>query len=362
MKVAFDDQIFSAQPVGGISRYFAELLRAYRTDPSLDVQLASSPIWTQNVHLLDVGMGRRLPGRLGQHARVLRAVNRCRRSTRSADVIHHTFYDVHHLRRHSHPRLRVVTIYDMIPELFPERFPHGNPHEGKAAFVAAADLILCISEATRQDLIEVLGRPAAPIVVTPLGVDQRFRPHAPKPKGAPSHYVLYVGSRAGYKDFDVLSRAFAGADIPSSVVLLVIGGSQFTASELDSFVRLKIDQRVQRLDLDDTALAGAYAHALCFAFPSRHEGFGLPTLEAMASGCPTILSRSSAHPEVGGDAVRYFPAGDHEQLAAEITQMAADAQLRDRYRDAGLAQAATFSWSSTAHRTAAAYRRALGPR
>lgn len=359
MIVNVDEQIFSAQHIGGISRYAVELMRAYSSDERLGVQLAQRLIWTQNVHLLEAGMGRRLPGQLGKHGRITARINRTLFRGGVPDVVHHTYYDRHYLRRHKDVQVRAVTIYDMIPELSPGFFPEGNPHRDKRSFVDAADLILCISKSTRRDLIEVYGRPEAPIVVTPLGVDRRFRPEAPRPACLPECYVLFVGTRSGYKDFSVLARAFAEASIPNDVMLVAVGGGAFDAGELATLAGFGISKQVVRVDLADEELAGAYSNAICLAFPSRYEGFGLPTLEAMASGCPPVLARASAHPEVGGDAAVYFSPGDHDELASCIFRMVTDQAFREERRLAGLHRAASFSWGTTARLTAAAYREAL---
>jgi glycosyltransferase involved in cell wall biosynthesis len=360
VKVQYDDQIFGLQQRGGISRYFVELMRAYHADPSFGVEAGPQSVWTANQHALAAGLGRRIPTGLGRRRRVLAAANRVHRAPGQLAVLHHTYYDSSYLHR-SWPAaaVRAVTVYDMIPELFPELFPVGNPHLDKREFVAAADVVLCISAATRDDLVEVYGQPEAPMVVTPLGIDDAFRPDAPKPTALPDRYVLFVGNRAAYKDFNVLAEAFAVADLPRDIVLVTTGGGSWSQEETALLAALGLADRTHKVDLDDADLAGAYAHALCFVFPSRHEGFGLPTLEAMASGCPTILACSSSHPEVGGGAALYFPPGDVEMLGRMLGEMVANPELRTERRVAGLAQAATFSWTETARLTAAAYRDVL---
>jgi glycosyltransferase involved in cell wall biosynthesis len=357
VKVWYDDQIFGLQHRGGISRYFVELMRAYHADPALGVEAGPHYVWTANRHALAAGLGRRIPTGLGRRRRVLSVANRMHRAPAGLAVLHHTYYDSSYLHRAlPAAEVRVVTVYDMIPELYPELFPAGNPHLDKRDFVAAADLVLCISEATRNDLVQVYGRPKAPMVVTPLGVDDTFRPDSPMPTALPDRYVLFVGNRAAYKDFDVLAQAFALADLPRDVALVTTGGGPLSQEETELLVALDLVERTHKVDLDDAYLAGAYANALCFVFPSRHEGFGLPTLEAMASGCPTILACSSSHPEVGGHAALYFPPGDVQVLARLLGEVAASPELRTERRAAGLAHAATFSWSKTARLTAAAYR------
>jgi glycosyltransferase involved in cell wall biosynthesis len=168
-------------------------------------------------------------------------------------------------------------------------------------------------------------------------------------------YLLFVGSRAPYKDFSVLAQAFAGLAEMGKLSLVAVGDGPFTPPELATLSRLGIDRRARQVDLSDHELAGAYSHALCFVYPSRYEGFGLPALEAMACGCPVILADSSSLPEIGGSAAHYFPPGDHAALGRLIADLVPNEQLRAQRRQAGLARAALFSWRKTARLTAAAY-------
>jgi glycosyltransferase involved in cell wall biosynthesis len=176
----------------------------------------------------------------------------------------------------------------------------------------------------------------------------------------PQQYVLFVGNRSAYKDFAVLVEAFAGLR-DANLSLVAVGGPGFDDDEVRLFERLELANRVQHCLLDDADLARAYANALCFVFPSRHEGFGLPTLEAMSSGCPTVLCDSSSHPEVGGDAAAYFPPGDVEALRRTLGEIVADGRLRSQMVCAGLDQARRFSWERTARLTSEAYRLVATP-
>ncbi len=359
MRVRYDDQIFTLQPRGGISRYFVELMRCYVADPSLGVRPEPRRMWTRNQHLVDAGRGCRLQIPLGDRRRALASANAARPRRPGASVVHHTYYDVRYLRRGIGGARRAVTVYDMVPEIFPELFPSGNPHLAKRDFVAAADVVFCISEATRDDLVAHYGRPAAPIVVTPLGVDPAFGPDQPPAAGLPERYLLHVGNRAAYKDFPVLVRALGAAGLPNDVRLVVTGGGPLTSEEHELLAEQGWAQRTVKRDLSDTDLARAYAHALCFVFPSRYEGFGLPTVEAMASGCPAVLADSSSHPEVGGDAAVYFPPGDVDALAGALRRVVDDVATRTELSIAGLARASRFTWARTAELTAEAYQ-ALG--
>ena len=192
----------------------------------------------------------------------------------------------------------------------------------------------------------------------PLGVDERFRPGLPPLPGTPERYVLYVGSRAAYKDFDVLLDAFAG--LGDNGLSLLAVGEPFTADEDREIARRKLTGRVRASQALDHELPAAYANAELLAFPSRHEGFGLPTLEAMASGIPVVLADASSHPEVGGDVARYFVAGDADDLRQRICELVEDAAARAELGRLGRLRAQRFSWSATAHATATCYATALG--
>lgn len=362
MRVGYDEQVFLAQSRGGISRYVVSLVRALKADPSLGVEPVPGWRFSSNAHSNDAGLSRdlplfdRLPGpEVVQQVGYLLANTSSRRRARRAEILHHTYF---------HPRFwapgskaaHVCTVYDMIPELFPESFPTRNPHLAKQSYVQRCGVVFCISESAKSDLIALYGDPGVPMPVTYLGVGPEFAPGLARPTSVPERYLLFVGRRAGYKDFSVLAEAFAElAD--TDVSLLAVGGGAFTDTENDELRRLGTAGRVRQLSVTDDALPAVYGHALAFVFPSRHEGFGLPTLEAMASGIPTVLADSSSHPEVGGDVARYFPAGDPAALTAQLDELLGDEALRASLGAAGVARAATFTWEATAAATADAYHR-----
>jgi len=354
----FDDQIFLSQVRGGISRYFVELIREFSADATHGVDVVMPWRWIRNRHALEAGLGRALP--LPGRSRLLRLANRTfpRRSARP-EVEHRTFYMRRYLARRS-AAPTVVTVYDMIPELFPELFPFGNPHQMKREFVQEADAVICISERTRTDLLQVYGSIQSPIIVTPLGVGSQFRPGAYQQPWLPQKYVLFVGDRHGYKDFPVALESFAEiAHQHDGLRLVLVGGGVLSEREKALASQWGVRDLVTQCDVRDADLPGVYARAQAFVFPSQYEGFGLPTVEAMASGTPVILADSSALPEVGGDAALYFPPGDAAALAALLSQVLGDPAFRkDRIND-GRARASAYTWHRTATGTAAAYVAAL---
>ncbi len=353
MRVAFDEQIFLLQQRGGISRYFVELATALEAVPGIELVPTAGPVSAQLA--ADLWGLPLIRSRVGRRLRVALARRRPHQP-RGADLVHRTFYDPAWLRGQGRTPL-VITVYDMIPEMFPEQVPAGV-HMAKRDYVARADLILTISDRTRRDLINFYGTPAAPVVVTPLGVDRMFSTAiSQNASAATSPYLMYVGHRGGYKDFDLLLQVLPA--LPPELSLLAVGGGPWTEREASRARELGIDRRITQRDMSDWDLAIAYAHASAVVLTSRYEGFGLPLLEAMTAGTPVVAADAGALPEVGGDAARYFAVGDPDSLAEALNSTLCDSALRRSLIDLGQARAREFTWTTTAESTAAAYRSIL---
>ncbi len=120
-------------------------------------------------------------------------------------------------------------------------------------------------------------------------------------------YLLYVGSRAGYKNFGLLLEAFSRSGLAGDYRLLAVGGGPFTPAEQARITSLKLGRSVAVIPkADDGTLARAYRDAALFVYPSLYEGFGFPPLEAMSLGCPVLVNQTSSLPEICGDAAFYF--------------------------------------------------------
>jgi glycosyltransferase involved in cell wall biosynthesis len=354
IRVRFDAQAFAAERRGGITNYFAHLIREFVLDPGLGVQVVGLPILTANTHALDLGVGRR-PRLVPARSRSLRAVNALRQAPVRADVVHSTFYFREHLTRTAK---RVVTVHDMIPERFPEMFPLGDPHLHKQGHVRQADAVVCVSAATRDDLLHFVPDVAAPVFITPLGVDA-VDPQQPSRSGHGQQQptVLFVGKRGYYKDFDVLVAALR--EIPEARLVLV-GGGLLTEQERVLVANARLAGRIVHVTPDDAGLREQYRSATALVFPSRYEGFGLPALEAMSAGCPAVLADTPALREVAGATAEYFPPGDAPALAGVLQRLLDDPARRAAMSVAGRDRAAAFTWRRTAELTAEAYRVAAG--
>ncbi len=244
-------------------------------------------------------------------------------------------------------RLRVpavVTIHDLSFERDSSAMPRVDRLVFKRVVPRAARTatrVLAVSERTKQDLVELYDVPPERIVVTPHGVDPQFSPG----DDTPGRYLLFVGAIQQRKNPLAAVAAADAVGLP----LVVVGPTRDAAlaAELD---RAGADLRGY---VSNEELAELYRAAACLLMPSRYEGFGLPVLEAMASGTPVVATPDPALREVVGDAAIVV---EPERLADGVRSAIAE---RERLRAAGIARAREFTWERTAQLTVDVYREVL---
>ena len=361
MKVLFDTYAFRMQRFGGISRYFAELIRGlpqFGVRPRVFMPLVDNE-HAESSQLSISGstrfLSRHLKIRRAAHAALLRTDALLRVLTRY-DILHRTYYTpIRYVSR----RPAVCTIVDMIPELFPEHFGGVNPHQEKHRIADASDLIFSISECTSRDIVSVFGIDRARIVTTPLGIDPaRFASPLDTTNPFRAPYVLFVGNRIGYKNFRRMATAVAPilAGRPD-LSLAIVGGGPLSDGEKGIFEAAGVVKNVHQANVPDSALPKIYREAQVFVFPSEYEGFGLPLLEAFASGCPVVASRASCFPEIGDEAIEYFDPKSTDEISHAIDRVVESSSRADKLRALGAERVKVFPWTRTAERTAEGYRR-----
>jgi alpha-1,3-rhamnosyl/mannosyltransferase len=256
----------------------------------------------------------------------------------------------------------VATIQDVAPLVLPDprrrKFLKNLRWRRRYAFTAKrADMVLAISEFTRNEVHRVLGVPLDRIRVTLLAADDLRIPPAERDAGVLARlgvrkpYVLAVGAADRRKNLGLLERAMPRVADRFPDVTLVLAGPRRRAARS---AREPAWQRTLGF-VSDEDLMTLYRCASAVVAPSSYEGFGLPVLEAMQLGAPVIAARASSLPEAGGDAATYVEPEDDAALAREIERVLSDDSVRSAMREASLAQSARFSWDETAQRTLAAF-------
>ncbi|WP_417252339.1 glycosyltransferase family 4 protein [Castellaniella sp.] len=363
-------------PLTGIGRYTYELAKYMRgTTRSEDVLFFTGAGFTQDLPVVaeSVGSGYRLK-RFVQSSRLLTWTYQVFRDYSQRQLLRDYRDCIFHGPNFQVPNFggrKIATFHDLSPFTWahchaPERARFMRSECLKT--IARADALIAVSECTRQAIAEYFSFPLERIHAVPLASAAEFHPRQDAELSAlegyglkPRTYTLFVGTIEPRKNLTVLLQAYSRLPVAQRTrTPLVLSGhpgwnsdaihQQIKQGEREGWVRYLGFMPAQDLPV-------LYAGALLFAFPSSYEGFGLPPLEAMASGVPVICSNSSSLPEVVGDAALTHDPEDVEGLTALLGRGLLDDAWRRQAIQAGLARAALFSWDRCGEQTLAVYRR-----
>jgi len=365
MNIVYDHQAFSMQQYGGISRYFYEI--ATRISRYADVNITLFAL----IHLNQYLRSSSFTKVVGLYCPPILKTARLRKSFNNLigkaliknykpDIIHETYYQKDPIR--TKKVKTVITIYDMIHDLFPEKFSiHDNLRELKKIAIKRADKIICISKTTRNDLLKIYKIDPANISVVYLGPSFALNTYADKYPIIAVPYVLYVGSRNGYKNFQNLLEGYANSSrLKSDLHLVCFGGGRLKPAELTKMRALKLDlSKVIQISGNDAQLSNLYKNARAFICPSLYEGFGLSSLEAMALGCPVVCSNTGSLPEVVGEGAEFFNPYDIEHIAHSLEKVVYSDTRSSELVRLGLKIAKKFSWKHCAMKTYEIYKSLL---
>ncbi|WP_083480432.1 glycosyltransferase family 1 protein [Loktanella sp. 5RATIMAR09] len=335
--IYYDGIISQLQRNGGVTIYFAEILsRLMRDEISFFYEAYGESELTkllsnhQNEHLSS-----RLTPRLFERYRASRV-------SKDAKLFHSTYYRL--------PSMRSMPIVTTVHDFTYERKVGGlrtAVHSAqKRAAILASDAVICVSESTKSDLLDVIGNcDPSKVQVIYNGVSDDYLPLPSVRQAAQSErpFVLFVGSRCGYKNFDIAAKVVSDL---SDHALVAVGGGDLSNSER-SLVSTLLPGRFRHVGFVSTdALNRLYNQASFLLYPSSYEGFGIPIAEAMKVGCPIVAVRSSSIPEVAGPAGFLAEEATRESLSDTII-MLHDTKEKQKRISLGIDWARKFSWEST---------------
>ncbi|MDD2768964.1 MAG: glycosyltransferase family 1 protein [Methylococcus sp.] len=363
-------------PLTGIGRYALELMRGLNTHPGVSgIRFFSGFGWVENpeaalaAHRGLISLGRKVPFKSIALQSYLWARNKSF-LFRSGSVRDYLLHSPNYLLI-SHKGPTVSTVHDLSWHHAPQDHPFERVRVMERSMPKVfeeATRLITDSEYVRQELIRYFGVAPERVTAIPLGVSSMFSP------GAASRNILgrygldgvsYILSVATLEPRKNLARLLdAYRSLPPSVTrrhpLVLVGGKGWGRDVLGGAVSY-LEQRggVKRLGfVPEVDIPAIYAGAQIFAYVSKYEGFGLPLVEAMASGVPVLASDASSIPEVVGDSALLVDPLDEKNIANGLSRLLEDAELRSRLKRKGLLRAAEFSWGSCIDQTVKVYHRA----
>jgi glycosyltransferase involved in cell wall biosynthesis len=266
----------------------------------------------------------------------------------------------------------VITVHDLNFLLFPDFLtPESASYYAQIdQAVRSCDHIIAVSESTKRDLIRLTGAPENKITVVYEAAHPTLRPLQDGEKaewraklGLPQDFILFVSTIEPRKNVPTLLKAYRKLldEYRPDIQLVLAGEKGWLSDEVSALVQeLSLEPYVRFLGkVTPDELLGLYNTAQMLVHPAFYEGFGLPPLEAMACGTPVVVSRTSALPEIVGDAALLVEPTDTDGLTVSMWRLLSDTELRQQLIDKGLKRARLFSWRKAAEETLAIYRRLM---
>lgn len=366
--IVYDHQIFWRQRYGGISRYIYEV--ATKVSNANDFQVKILALAYTNEYLkecpkkLIIGLPvPRFPGI--QIQKIIGKINdkfaKSWFQNNTPDIVHETYY--HSDRLAPKKSKIVVTVHDMIHEKLSqfvrrEMFGMDRTSQIKKQAVTRADQIICVSENTKKDLIEILDINPEKVNVVYHGPSLKLTTNSQNNLAEFKPYILYVGERiSGHKNFRLFLQAYANStQLKNNFNLVCFGGGSLSKTELKLIQELGLSpEKIFQISGNDTTLANFYRSASIFVYPSLYEGFGIPLLEAMALDCPIACSNTSSLPEVVGNAAEFFNPQQPDSMTNAIENVLFSSDKSTELVKLARDQVKKFSWEKTAKETKEVY-------
>lgn len=341
--IIIDGIIFSLQNSGGISVYFDELLRRLSKKPEEVYHLLYK---NNNNYTSKFNVNKKIRWHL--------EIERFRRVDvygDDHDIFHSSYY---RLPSNNFSGKVITTVHDFTENLYPRGFNSKMLNAQKRAAILNSDGVICISENTKNDMHKFIPESvniATRVIyngVADFSFNNQYELFDP--------YVLFVGARGGYKNFDMCVSALKNL---KELQLIAIGGGGFTDNEL-RLLDDKIPRRYKHAGfVSECELEKFYQNALALVYPSYYEGFGIPVIEAMKCGCPVVASKSSSIQEIADDAAILIENITAEQIEQSLIRLK-DPDVRIQNITLGLNNAKRYSWDKMAFETLSFYNSVRG--
>ena len=260
------------------------------------------------------------------------------------DILHYSYYNNFFLSIVNKPS--VLTVYDLIHEKIKSK----NYKFYKSKLVKKVNKIICISNQTKNDLIKYYNVKANKISVIYLGINQK------KISRKKKNYILFVGHREGYKNFNNLIKAYSKSNfLKKNFKLIVFGLNNFSEYEKNLIKKYDIARNIVYKHGNDNYLNTLYSQATAFVFPSYYEGFGLPILEAMRCGCPISCSNIQVFKEISNNSCVYFDPKNVQSIKRSIEKIVKSKKLQNKLIIKGYSNIRKFTWEKCAQETIKVY-------
>lgn len=357
MKIVFDYQIFFWQRYGGISTYFSNLAKnliALNNEVKIIAPFYTSELINDN-SFLDIVIGRQIkniPINTNKFFRILNNILfEYYLKKINPKIVHLTYYDkIFNLNK----KKKILTVYDLIYEKFMLNSYRTNNFPKKRA-LDEADHIICISESTRNDLLDIYKIDKKKTSVIYLASSFSYNQDSDLKNN--THSILYVGDRSRYKNFYNFIKSISNSKLlKNKVNVNCFGSNPFSKQELILFANQGFKNGIfKHITGNNDVLKKLYLNSTVLVYPSLYEGFGLPILEAMSLGCPVICSNTSSMKEIGADSVRYFDPYNIDDMTTSIEQIINSEEDRKILAKKGFERNKNFSWTKCAQETLAIY-------